>query len=348
MTHRCSEPDRQMEILESARAGRVLGVELARHADACAACRLAIERLRRMVAVWQRDRGDEVANDREAALGAARLTQRSERRPPARDRGLLSFAALAGVVGATLFLALRGASSPSPRPSPSIASTAVAPSAVADRATSSPGAEAPAPSAPLASSRATAQVEGPRGVIKLAEGLRVDLAAGETARVTLVGGATSELQGPCRVEFWSSSSEVGGWRMSVLPAASSEALVVPDPTEARSPAHRPKPAALHRKAPHPQQGPASAAPNPELDRAWQRTNEALRRDDVDAADRALGDLEKAHDPATRDAARLTRAQLAMAHGQGEAARAALEDLRDNGATPLVRQRAAECLGRLNR
>ena len=344
MTHPCAEPDRQMDLLEAARAGRALDAELAAHASACGACRLALERLRRMVAVWQYDQDDDIANDREAALCAVRLTQRSARKQPARERGTLSFAALGAVAGAALFLALRGASAPVPLPSPAPIDAAA--TLAANRAPAPPSGTTA--TSGVAASRASPQVEGPHGVVKLADGLRVELAAGESARVTLAQGATSELHGPCRVEFWSSSSEVGGWRMSLLPTASAEVSAVLSPAAAaRTSNHRPKAAVLHPRSVHPQQETPAAAPNSELDRAWQRANEALRRDDVSAADHALGELEKAPDPGTRDAARLTRAQLAMAHGQGEAARTVLEDLRDNGATTLVRQRAAECLGRLN-
>lgn len=332
---RCAEPEWQMEILEAARAGRALETSLARHAEGCASCRLSLERLRRMVAVWQRDREDELASERAAALCAARLARR--RTPLPRDRGAMSFAAIGAVAGVSLFLAMRWSSPPAPSPT--------APSGAPRRApVAQTGEPPPTLGAPAASVTTVPHIEGPHGVVKLAEGVRVELAAGESARVTLAGGATSVLRGPCRVEFWSSASEVGGWRMAFLPAAS-EAASVPAPADEQPRAREAKPIAQHPKPVHPHEA-ANVAP-PEPDRAWQRASEALRRDDFGAADHALADLEKAADPATRDAARLTRAQLAMAHGQGESVRAVLLDLRSNGATALVRERAAECLTRLD-
>ena len=71
-------------------------------------------------------------------------------------------------------------------------------------------------------------------------------------------------------------------------------------------------------------------------------------DDFDAADSSFADLCSAPDATTRDAARLARAQLWIAHGRGDAVRPVLRDLAAHGATALVRQRAAEFLSVTNR
>jgi len=197
-------------------------------------------------------------------------------------------------------------------------------------------------------------------VVDLADGTRVELRQGESARVMLADGVTSDLRGPCLVEFWSSTSEVGGWKISYLPVASElhslPAVEEPAPHKRRCDGHDVRCRSAATVPKEKAEAPANdALPNsvpvagadPQLDRAWARAAEALRRDDFAAADQAFADLERAGDGLTRDAARLARAQLWIAHGRGVAARAILEDLSTNGATPLVRQRAAEFLGRAN-
>src|SRR5260370_415535 len=72
------------------------------------------------------------------------------------------------------------------------------------------------------------RVEGPRGVTPLADGLRIELKAGEAARVALANGQSSELRGPCAVEFWSSSTEVGGWRLAPVKIETAD-TVLPEP-----------------------------------------------------------------------------------------------------------------------
>ena len=88
-----------------------------------------------------------------------------------------------------------------------------------------------------------------------------------------------------------------------------------------------------------------AIANPAFAPAWARAAEALRLNDFAAADRAFSDLGHAPDAATRDAARLARAQLWIAHGRAKEVTPVLQDLAATGATPLVRQRAAEFLAK---
>jgi hypothetical protein len=83
-------------------------------------------------------------------------------------------------------------------------------------------------------------------------------------------------------------------------------------------------------------------------RAWARAAAALRADDFDGADRAFDELGRASDSATRDAARLARAQLWISRGREAEVRPVLQQLAEHGATALVRQRAAEFLNRDSR
>src|SRR6185436_98184 len=105
-------------------------------------------------------------------------------------------------------------------------------------------------------------VEGPRGVTPLVDGLRIELKAGETAKVALANGQSSEVRGPCAVEFWSSANEVGGWRLTPV-EASSAGDILADPADAEGPA-QPKrgrnaaPAAAQPAVP--QEAPAPPAP----------------------------------------------------------------------------------------
>src|SRR5262249_7549726 len=183
-------------------------------------------------------------------------------------------------------------------------------------------------------------VEGPRGVMPLVDGLRIELKKGETAKVALANGQSSEVHGPCAVEFWSSSNEVGGWRLTPIePATSSIAIPDPDDT-ARTPnpasptpaVEAPAPSKRTRNAspPPPEAPPREAAPptttaeppanppvenaSPKVQAAWVRAADAQRRDDFTGADTAYNELCQADDAATRDAARLARAQLWIAHG----------------------------------
>ena len=61
--------------------------------------------------------------------------------------------------------------------------------------------------------RGQAHVETTRGVAPLVNGLRLELKRGESAKVALSDGHASTVEGPCLVEFWSTPTEVGGWRM---------------------------------------------------------------------------------------------------------------------------------------
>lgn len=81
--------------------------------------------------------------------------------------------------------------------------------------------------------------------------------------------------------------------------------------------------------------------------AWTHVAEALAAKDFARAEAALQGLAENGDPATRDAAALSRAELWIARGSGLAVRADVERLARVGRTPLIRRRAAELLRRVD-
>jgi hypothetical protein len=82
--------------------------------------------------------------------------------------------------------------------------------------------------------------------------------------------------------------------------------------------------------------------------SWSRVAEAMRRGDDTRVSKALEDLSRSADAATRDAARLTRAQLEIAAGDVDRVRPVLSQLAGSGATPLIRNRAREMLQRISK
>jgi uncharacterized protein HemY len=86
---------------------------------------------------------------------------------------------------------------------------------------------------------------------------------------------------------------------------------------------------------------------PSTGAAWTHVAEALAAKDYDRAEAALKGLAESGDPATRDAASLSRAELWIARGSGRAARPDVERLSREGRTPLIRRRAAELLLRID-
>jgi hypothetical protein len=233
--------------------------------------------------------------------------------------------------------------------------------------------------------RAEAHIETTRGVAPLVNGLRIELKRGESAKVALRDGHASTVEGPCLVEFWSTPTEVGGWRIvreesEKNPASGEPEAETPGALrEAPAPASgaNPSPSASSglnatngangnapankKSGPAGREGNAASALNETVAsnteaapssgtnlvsvRAWARAAAALREDDFEGADRAFGELTQATEPMTRDAARLARAQLWMSRGREQEVRPVLEQLAQSGATPLVRRRATELLYR---
>jgi hypothetical protein len=378
MNPHCTHPELQAALLEDARDGRTMAPDRACHIEKCAACQSATERLRRMVAVWT---ADQLEDDVIAAAEVRFHARRKVTRTTAVWFDVVPFAS-AGVIAGFLLLAATGTirqpwhsrqAQPSPPNASAPASTVVAASDV-------PNHDTPRFAPVYASTeesakwvRARPHIQTPRGVASLVDGLRLELKKGESLRVSLSGGQTSSVEGPCLVEFWSTPTEVGGWKIirddgpgtgnfaePTPPAASGAGAPPPVPSGASS-SNEGARAAPSIKKNGSREGGAAAALNETVTRhaggigtqgtdlrsvrAWARAAVALREDDFNAADSAFDELGRAGAPATRDAARLARAQLWISRGREAAVRPVLEQLARTGATALVRQRASELLDR---
>lgn len=79
---------------------------------------------------------------------------------------------------------------------------------------------------------------------------------------------------------------------------------------------------------------------------WIDAAAALRAGDYARAEQMFGEIARSADTRTRDEARLARAQVWLAQGRRSEAEPELEDLAGSGATPLVRQRAAQAIDAL--
>lgn len=325
MTFQCNEPDIQMTLMEVARSTDPLAPMLTEHLASCASCQTALERLRRMLDVWDANGTDEAGISSAAARFA--MHRRSLRKAPS-WQGPISFALLGAASGVALLVAVRATGSRPSAPAPLTEATRPSPAMIDPTGQSTQGRspDVTPKASPSAASLTSPHIEGPHGITPLADGVRLELKAGESAHIVLTDGQSTELQGPCVVLFWSNPTQVGGWRLSRQPTEGAAiALAEPDG---------------ERPLPEP-----TATALPATKRAWERAAEALRRDDFADADQAFDQLGHDPDPATRDAARLARAQLWIAHGRADQVRPVLEDLAKSGATALVRQRAEEFLTR---
>jgi hypothetical protein len=364
-------PDLQVALLEATRLDETPEAELTFHLEGCEDCQLAVERLRRMTIIWMSDPVAARDTDGVVAAAAARFEARASR--PSRTSWLDpgSFVLVGAVAAALALVVVNKVRAPSTSVA-WVAENTVDP-AKARSVSRGPGETGDHRVDPSKSALAVPHVESPRGVTPLVDGLRIELKAGETAKVALANGQSSEVHGPCAVEFWSSANEVGGWRLTPVepatsgitfadpvdpgrtpkvadPPAATDAPAAPKrgrpaaPAASEPPANEPAP---QEAAPPPPETPATAveSASPKVQAAWVRAADAQRRDDFAAADSAYSELCEAKDPATRDAARLARAQLWIAHGRGAEIRSVLVDLAARGATQLIRQTARECLSR---
>ena len=362
MSLRCTEPDLQMALLSEAGAIDTLTPDLALHLEGCAACQQAVERAQRMAAVWAEDQADE------SAIAAAREAFEA-RRAAVRTVGWLDVVpfASAGIAAGYLLLAATGSiGTPWTHPRAATARSGVAirtnESAVGHPVASNPVVSNAPRSAPVFATteetvklvRARPHVETSHGVAPLVDGLRLQLKRGESARITLNEGHATSVEGPCLVEIWSAPMEASGWRMIREETAEppTDTREAPITSSAPSPLAAPSGStvARSRSLADGMAATRDLAPqdtNAVSARAWARAAAALRDDDFDAADRAFDELGHSSEPATRDAARLARAQLWISRGREAAVRPVLEQLAQNGTTALVRQRAAEFLTRSN-
>ena len=383
MSPHCSDPDLQMAVLNEARTGEPLPPDVAGHLEECEACQTAAERQRRMVSTWEADQADADAMAAAAARFQSRTAGVGHAGPRWFD--VVPFASAGVAAGYLLLAATGTISLPwksreaaiAPLNTAAPASTDVSQGAVANDAPRFAPVFAATEEAAKAI-RGRPHIETVRGVAPLVNGLRLELSRGEAARIALADGHASKVEGPCLVEFWSTPMEAGGWKIvreeSVAPARAADEAA-PGARSSPSPLAVPlepgssvEGAATERAAPSSKRGSpstrevgAAAALNETVTsqtqdvagagatlgsvRAWARAAAALREDDFDAADRAFAELGGSSDPATRDAARLARAQLWISRGREAAVRPVLEQLAQSGATALVRQRAAEFLYR---
>jgi len=86
-----------------------------------------------------------------------------------------------------------------------------------------------------------------------------------------------------------------------------------------------------------------AVPDAETNRAWETAAQSVYLQDFKQADKALAELGKRADPATREAARLARAVWWMANGKEAEVRTVIADLAANATTPSVVKQARELL-----
>lgn len=169
---------------------------------------------------------------------------------------------------------------------------------------------------------------------------------GESVEVH-TGGEVQRIRGPVTLEFQLDPDRASGWRMVITPGESE-----PDVQGSRK-----------RQTPAPKGGSAvqdtlserlragrenqdrgSAAPSEAEQRAtWTEAAEALRAGDNDRAQDALARLGQSDSVQTRDSAQLTLAQLRLAEGRRDEARAILGRLVSDGATPFIRRRASELM-----
>jgi len=382
MSPHCSDPDLQMAVLNEARHGEPLPPDLAGHLEECEACQTAAERQRRMVSTWE---ADEVDEDAMAAAAARFQSRSAGAHAGPRWFDVVPFASAGVAAGYLLLVATGTISLPwTAREAADARSKTMDPASTdAQHRAVASGAPRLAPvfaatEEAAKSVRGRPHIETVRGVAPLVNGLRLELSRGEAARVALADGHASKVEGPCLVEFWSTPMEAGGWKIvreeSVAPPrAATEApagarnappaLAVPlepgssvegaatepaaPPSKKGAPSTREVGAATALKETVTSQARDEAGAGAHLGsvRAWARAAAALREDDFDAADRAFAELGGSSDAATRDAARLARAQLWISRGREAAVRPVLEQLAQSGATALVRQRAAEFLYR---
>lgn len=164
----------------------------------------------------------------------------------------------------------------------------------------------------------------------LNDGRRVQVTAEQTLLI-VIGGKETEVTGPTIVEFFSAPEEVGGWRFELQPPP-----VEPGATPDRGADDDSPSEAAHISLP-------TNTGSEQVQAAWTRVAAALRDGDRNQAELELGRLAAGQDAHAADAARLARAQLWLVRGERERAVPELLALSRSGASPLIRQRAAEAL-----
>jgi hypothetical protein len=130
-----------------------------------------------------------------------------------------------------------------------------------------------------------------------------------------------------------------------LPASSARVVAVEDLPVARPPL-APQALPVQPRVASPEVRPSAPPPSGKLGSGWIDAAAALRAGDYARAEQMFGEIARSPDARTRDEARLARAQVWLAQGRRSEAEPELEDLAGSGATPLVRQRAAQAIAAL--
>jgi hypothetical protein len=304
---RCVDPAVGEALLDRVRPGDPeLDPRELAHLEACAGCRASVERVRRMAEAWR------ALEPTAAELRSAR--GRFARSPPGR-RGSPKMVPRAAALVIVLAAAAAGAAvrvvvhfaSPTPAPTALSAPEVAAPTAKARR-------------------KGHGLAARPAGPLDPAVDDALDVPAPTESPEAGIAQAPPPAEVP----------------VDALPQAPP---LPPSPPPTSAPAvvrHAvtapPAPQAVSQEPPSRTDGPA---PSP-----WVVAAAAMRSGDYGAAEAAFNQLARSPDPSTRDAARLARAQVLVARGRVAEARPELRDLSIDGATPLVRKRAAEALDAL--
>lgn len=129
-----------------------------------------------------------------------------------------------------------------------------------------------------------------------------------------------------------------------LPASAQDRAVARPAQAPLEAAPSPPPAVASSES---REAPKLATPRPvtsaQVAETWSEAATALRQGDTQRANKALDELSRSRDAATRDAARLALAELWMSQQQADKAQPLLRELAAKGATPLIRRRAKELL-----
>jgi hypothetical protein len=129
------------------------------------------------------------------------------------------------------------------------------------------------------------------------------------------------------------------------PPASSDAVVAVEDLPVARPALPPQAPPAQPRAASPER-PSASPPSGKPGTGWIDAAAALRAGDYVRAEQMFGEIARSADARTRDEARLARAQVWLAQGRRSDAEPELEELAGSGATPLVRQRAAQAIDAL--
>lgn len=168
----------------------------------------------------------------------------------------------------------------------------------------------------------------------------------QIARWVLVGavigmGTVYAATGPLRL-FGRSEEVVARYVQKPVATTSDQRspLLAPSPPAAESAAIVPQP-------PLPSSAVAPVTPAASTSEQWQRAARGLRERDFETANTALEELSRRGSNAERESAQLVQAQLLLSQGRESDAAKLLRSLRDSAHSPIVRQKSAELLARVN-